>query len=113
MDFVTAWKRAKPPIAMAAVINEARAMPVPPAGLIYENPSLQPLVSIFSCLQQQHGKAPFFLSARQAGNLVGVDRTTAWRMLQVLMVDGIIRVERVGDQGPGNNRKASEYRYIA
>jgi hypothetical protein len=34
-------------------------------------------------------------------------------MLQALMVDGIISVERVGDQGPGNNLKASEYRYIA
>jgi hypothetical protein len=112
MEFVTAWKRARSPIAMRAVIEQARRMPTPPAGCIYEDQSLQLLVAVCACLQQQHGAGTFFLSVEQARKILGVSKMTAWRMLQTLRFDEIIKMVRPGEKGSRRGLKAAEYQFM-
>lgn len=64
------------------------------------------LVRICMRLQHQAGFSPFFLSSRQAGDLLGVHYTDAAKMLWALKTDGVIELV---SQGAGN--RASRYRY--
>jgi hypothetical protein len=107
-DFAVSWRRVRTPITMGAVLEAARTMPTPAAALVYhDDPPMQLLVAVCAVLQSQHGKQPFFLSARQAAETIGVSRMDAWRRLQVLPLDGVI--ELVRRYGP-EERLADEYR---
>ena len=86
-------------------------MPTPQAGLIFEDPRKRLLTSLCYCLQRHWGQdRSFFLSARQAGKVLGTDHMTAWRLLQVLEMHGIICETR---RGSCKDRRASEWKYIA
>lgn len=65
------------------------------------------LVRICMRLQEQAGESPFFISSRQAGELLGIHYTDAAKMLWALKSDGVLELV---SQGVGN--KASRYRYI-
>jgi hypothetical protein len=53
------------------------------------------------------------LSARKAGQLLGVSPMTGWRHIQKLIEAGLVAVVRPGDKyRPGVRLKAAEYQYI-
>ena len=97
---------------MQTVVERARAIPTPRAGQIYEDQSLRFLVALCSCLQEQHGTEPFFLSVAQARSILGVPKMRAWQMLQTLQFDGIIKMVRAGEKGSRKGLKAAEYRFL-
>jgi hypothetical protein len=60
-------------------------------------------------LQRFRGEGFFFLDCRVAGQFVGVGHVTAWRWLNVLCADGILRA---GEKGSLEGKKANEYEYL-
>lgn len=64
------------------------------------------LTRICAALQAHHGAEPFFLSARQAGDLLGVHYTDASKMLAALVSDGVLTLVT-----KGSVRTASRYRF--
>lgn len=65
------------------------------------------LVRFCAALQAHAGDEPFFLGARQAGELIGEPFTDANRMMQALVLDGVVMVVT-----KGVGRKASRYRFV-
>jgi len=64
----------------------------------YEQPELRLLVSLCRELGRACGDGAFYLSARRAGQLVGVNRVKASRWLCGLRRDGILRLVSEGRQ---------------
>lgn len=64
------------------------------------------LVRLCQALQGHEGDAPFFISARQAGEVLGVHFTDASKMLSALVYDGVLTLV-----SKGVGRKASRYRF--
>jgi hypothetical protein len=113
IDFLRAWPRvkwAKGEGPMAQVFEKAKSGNIPNRARRYEQEGLQLLVAVCRELQRATGDAPFFLSARTAGRLLGVTPTHAWRWLFLLQHDRIL--ELVSRGGP-KTMKASRYRYLA
>lgn len=81
-------------------------LPAGITGLGYGERGLH-LVRICRRLQEQAGNTPFFISSRQAGELLGIHYTDAAKMLWALKSDGVLELV---SQGVGN--KASRYRFI-
>lgn len=65
------------------------------------------LVRVCLALQDHEGEGPFFLGARTAGVLLGLEFTAASRVLRALVADGVIQLEK-----KGSGDKASRYRFI-
>jgi hypothetical protein len=115
-DFVLGWERVKYPAGQGK-IDEAfqRAGAAPPpatAGKLYpaDSPILL-LAALCRELQRMTGNTNFFLDCRTAAGLLGVPSpTTAWRWLNVLCADGILKA---GEKGSLAMHKASRFRYIA
>ncbi len=66
------------------------------------------LIRICSALQAHAGDEPFFLSARQAGELLGLHFTDAAKVLSALVFDGVVTLV-----SKGSGRVASRYRMNA
>jgi hypothetical protein len=64
------------------------------------------------CRKLRKTDRTFFLSVRMVGELFGLPRMTAWRLLKVLEFNHVIELIRPGSKG-GDKREAAEYRYIA
>ncbi|MFN7121895.1 MAG: hypothetical protein ACK4NM_07670, partial [Hydrogenophaga sp.] len=64
------------------------------------------LVCICKALAAHHAPDPFFLSSRQAGELLGVHFTDASKMLAALVMDRVLHLE-----SRGAGRVASRYRF--
>jgi len=60
-------------------------------------------------LQHFHGGDRFYLSGRAAAPLLGISDVQAWRWLNTLERDGIIRLLKTYPRG---TRMAREYRYV-
>ncbi|MCQ9373271.1 hypothetical protein NMQ14_03300 [Methyloversatilis sp. XJ19-13] len=84
------------------------AAPTPPhiAALGYGDAGNR-LIRICEALQAHAGEAPFFISARQAGELIGMHFTDASKMLSALVADGVIElIQR------GAGKVASRYKFL-
>ena len=92
---------------MVMLAAETRESPAEAAR--YEQPELKKLVAICRELQRISGTSPFFLSCRTAGQLLGVNHSTANRWLYLLAKGGVI-VET--SKGERSTRRASQYRYL-
>jgi len=88
------------------VIDMESELPAGIANLGYGEKGLH-LVRICRRLQEQASGAPFFISSRQAGELIGSHFTDAAKMLWVLKSDGVIELI-----SRGAGKKASRYRYL-
>jgi len=66
------------------------------------------LIRICAALQAHAGSEPFFLSARQAGELIGMHFTDAAKVLSALVFDGVVTLV-----SKGSGRVASRYRMSA
>lgn len=111
-DFVTAWERVRFALGdgpMDDVLERAEATDPPACAAEYEEPKAKLLVSVCRELQRGSGDCPFFLSVRKAGELVGIDPTTASRWFKAFVADRVLRLEEKGAKGGG---KASRFRYI-
>jgi hypothetical protein len=112
-DFVPAWTRVKVPAGKGALdIAFQRAqtrLPSPKAIELYREGPIVLLASICRELQHIAGDGDFFLDCRNAGRLIGVNHTTAWRYLSVLCADGILEARQRGSQATG---QASRFRFI-
>lgn len=109
--FVTAWPRvryARGCGPMAEVLAKVDESSLSAAAERYDCPKIRRLILICAELQRAAGDAPFFLSCRTAGELIGLDNVAAWRRLKVLVADGIIRTVEVGTKA-----RATRYRYVA
>jgi hypothetical protein len=94
---------------MQNTLEKARGSPPPKVATErYREGSLRALLAaLCQELQRFHGKKPFPLSGRMAGELPGVSGTQAWRWLRQLDKDGIIvSVQKY----PRGKRHATEYR---
>jgi len=110
-DFLRGWDRVKQPHgATLKTIIDAIDFTAPlPAGIaaLGYGPAGNRLVQICAALQAHEGDGPFFISARQAGELVGLHFTDASKVLSALCSDGVLAlVQR------GAGKVASRYRYV-
>jgi len=111
-DFVESWKQVR----WAAdegpfqdILAKAVAT-TPPVALKYENPKIRLLISLCCELQKSAGDKPFYLAARKAAEVLGLEHPTqACRLLSGLEADGIIELTLKGSLA---KRKASEFRYL-
>lgn len=105
-DFSRGWEAVKFPEGelLTNLLAGVDRDPVPPLPTDYGDKEFL-LVRICIRLQKNAGNAPFFLSARTAGELIGLHFTNASNMLYGLVADGVLElVER------GKRPKASSYR---
>ncbi|MFD2379320.1 hypothetical protein ACFSTJ_20090 [Ottowia pentelensis] len=106
-DFSRAWENVKYPegALLAKILDNLDGDPIPPMPSGYGETE-ERLIRVCIRLQQYAGNAPFFLSARKAGDLIGLHFTNASAMLCGLVADGVLElVER------GKRPKASSYRF--
>ena len=108
-DFMRGFEKVRQPFGavLAAALANYKDSPLPPGmtALRYGDVA-NDLVRVCSALQAHHGEEPFFLSARQAGALMGVHFTDASKLLSALVRDGVIALV-----SQGSGRKASRYRF--
>ena len=112
-DFVFAWEEARIPhgATMQELFELAReAAPPTKAVEKYGAGSLRTLLACLCReLQHFHGGDRFYLSGRAAAPLLGISDVQAWRWLNTLERDGIIRLLKTYPRG---TRMAREYRYV-
>lgn len=86
-------------------IDMSEPIPERLVALGYSTKSVQ-LFRICQRLQEQAGEEPFFLSSRQAADLIQMDYSDAAKLLRVMRADGFIQEI---SKGAGN--RASRYRF--
>jgi hypothetical protein len=112
-DFLDGWSRVRAPEGEGLVdslFRAARDGPLPAAAARFESPEVKQLVALCVALQRHAGDEPFFLDCRNAGRLLGVEHTTAWRWLVYLERVGVLRRVATGSLG---SKKANEYRFLS
>ncbi|MCE9548348.1 MAG: bifunctional DNA primase/polymerase [Planctomycetia bacterium] len=119
-DFLNGWQSVRVPFGQGAEtimeqipIDVSDAM-LPPEARGYQSPDARRLVLLCAELQRRHKADPFYLSGAKAAEFLGVppadaDQKRMARLLSlVLTTDGILHLER-----KGNQRVANRYRFIA
>lgn len=109
-DFLRGWDKVQFPHGetLSAILKgmDMGAMPESITALGYGE-KCHLLIRICRQLQRNNPDGPFFLSARQAGELVEIHFTDAAKYLYALASDGVLEItER------GSGKKASRYKYI-
>ena len=97
VEFQTAWAAVLCP--RGNVLNEALSQPcdLPPQMRDHRyGPKGERLLTICCQLARHHAPAPFFLSARQAGELISLDYSDAAKFLKVFCLNGFIRCVEQG-----------------
>jgi len=110
LDFAEGWGKVKYAAGKEPVMKiykQSLAKPLPAEAERYEQPELQRLVGLCRELQSVSGTEPFFLTGRAAAKLIGVSHPQAARWLRLLVLDEVIKLERLGKR-----HHASEYRYL-
>lgn len=109
-DFQRAWEGVQQPY--GSVLNRilgemmTENLPASMAGLGYGDKTIL-LCRICRQLQRNAGDEPFFISARSAGELIGLHFTDASKVLYGLVADDVLTLVK---RGAGN--QASRYRYV-
>lgn len=109
-DFVFAWEECRGGNPMTALFEQAIASTPPKAAVekYGEHSRRTRLVKVCRALQQREGDQPFFLSTRQAAELLEVSPKHASRWLKRLTADGFLQLVRKGSLA---GRLAAEFRY--
>ncbi len=109
-DFLNAHDKVRIPhgAVMEQIATHAEQAPLP-AGIeaLGYGDAGNNLVRLCVALQANNGAEPFFLSARIAGDQVGLHFTDASKVLWLLVRDGVLDLV-----SKGVGRKASRYRYV-
>lgn len=109
-DFLNGWSKVRQPygVTMQTILTEIdvdRPLPTGILALEYGG-SGNHLVRVCEALQAHHGAEPFFISARQAGDVLGIHFTDASKMLAALVADGVLTLVT-----RGVGKLASRYRF--
>lgn len=109
-DFTRGWQKVRFPAGatLTTVLEGCDGDPLPDgiAALGYGDHG-KALIKICSRLASHHDPEPFFISARQAGELLNIHFTDASKLLSALVADRVIDVvER------GSGKRASRYRWV-
>ena len=109
-DFLHGWEKVRHPFGstmenIIASIDEGLPLPEGIGSLGYGD-RVQYLVRLCIALQAHHGTEPFFISARQAGEAMGLHFTDASKTLSALVADGVLTLVT-----KGAGKVASRYRF--
>jgi hypothetical protein len=110
--FLQRWSKVKFPLGaepMSIIFRKACTAPLPKCAERYDSEPVRLLVRLCRELQKAKDEAndePFCLTCAEAGRLLDLDTSTAWRYLWLLQNDGIIQVVEKGHQG-----RATRFRY--
>ncbi|QDT69058.1 hypothetical protein MalM25_19850 [Planctomycetes bacterium MalM25] len=113
IDFLKAWENVRHPYGegvLTVAFGRACSAGVPALADDYEQSEILLLAGLCRELQRIAGDGPFFLSCRDAGQLLGVSHVQAARWLFLLESDGVLELVAKGDM---KTRRASEFRYLA
>lgn len=110
-DFQRGWDVCHTPYGsvLNRILGEIDMTEKTPESLVslgYDDKALL-LCRICKQLQANAGEGPFFISARQAGELIGIHFTDASKVLYALVADDVLELVK-----RGAGRVASRYRYI-
>ena len=110
-DFLNGWAKVQKPFGstmqtITDTIDHTAALPKGIDILGYGELCTR-LVRLCIALQVHQGSEPFFISARQAGEQVGLHFTDAAKMLRALVADKVLE-----EVSKGAGKMASRYRYI-
>lgn len=113
-DFMDARESVRFPLGdggdiVASALLAADSRPLPECASRYEDAELRRLVGLCAELQRGHGDAPFFLSCRVAGRVLGIGHADASRDLRGLCRDGVLREVERPPRGTG---RAIRYRFV-
>jgi len=109
-EFVYGWPRVKKPKgdgAMVEAMKRADAAAPPQCVIELGSNEVRRLVALCRELQRNAGEKPFFIGYRQVAELLNIDRTTAGKLMHLLVVEQVL--QRVAK---GHTGRASEYRYL-
>jgi hypothetical protein len=107
VDFKVAWMAVKTPCgAVWAEVVANLPLPVEDAFSLEYGTHGSRLFQLCLELQKRAGDAPFFISARKAGEFMGLHHTMAARVLKVFVIDGVLEEVSKGSI----NALASRYR---
>jgi hypothetical protein len=109
-DFLNGWEKVRQPhgAIMQSVLETIDARAHLPAGIMalgYGTAGNQ-LVRVCAALQSHQGDEPFFISARQAGEVLGIHFTDASKIMAALVRDGVLKLV-----SKGAGKVASRYRF--
>ncbi|WP_233598042.1 hypothetical protein [Comamonas sp. BIGb0124] len=109
-DFMRGWDKVRMPFGstIEQILDGVAADPLPPgvAALGYgEKANL--LVKICRRLADHHAPEPFFIGARQAGELIDMHFTDASKVLYALVTDDVLELVK-----RGAGKVASRYRFV-
>lgn len=113
-DFARAWPQVRLPAGtepLGDALQRAAASAPPECSADYGEPKAMLLAALCRELQRGAGAGAgaFFLSARTAGRLLGIDAMTSWRWLAAMKADGVLELVDAGTRGPGG--RAARFRY--
>lgn len=110
-DFMRGWEKVRRPFGevMNLILDGVDDDPLP-AGIeaLGYGKRGQKLVKICKRLADHHAPEPFFLGARQAGDLLGIHFTDASKLLAALVFDDVLKLVK-----KGSGKRASEYTWVA
>lgn len=109
-DFRNGWAKVRQPhgAIMQSVLQTIDPRAPLPAGIVglgYGSAGNQ-LVRVCAALQAHQGDKPFFISARQAGEVLGIHFTDASKIMAALVGDGVLQLV-----SKGAGKVASRYRF--
>lgn len=98
--------KAPPGGGMSTILEVAKGIKLPPqiCAMGYSERGLH-LARVCVAMAEHHGREPFFLSARKAGEVAGIHFADAAQVLRVMTLDGALEVVR-----RGSGRMATRYR---
>jgi hypothetical protein len=110
-DFMNGWEKVQKPFGSTmqtinATIDHSAPLPIGLDALGYGEPCKR-LVRLCIALQVHQGFEPFFISARQAGEQLGMHFSDAAKMLRALVADKVLE-----EVSKGAGKVASRYRFI-
>lgn len=109
-DFLYGWERVCQPhgATLQAILQKIDPKSPLPNGIatLRYGAAANQLVRVCEALQAHQGEEPFFLAARQAGEVLGVHYTDAAKMLAALVQDGVLTLV-----SKGAGKFASRYRF--
>ena len=109
-DFFNGWEKVRQPhgAIMQSVLAKIDPRTPLPDGIVELGYGVagNQLVRVCAALQAHQGDEPFFISARQAGDVLGVHFTDASKMMAALVGDGVLKLI-----SKGAGKVASRYRF--
>jgi hypothetical protein len=109
-QFKTSWDKIKYPTGDAiflTLIRKAECSEYPPISKNYQDVAKE-LIRLCAVLDAHWSPEPFYLSCRHAELLFGYSHAKMAKLLELLVLDGVLELVKKGSMG-----RASRYKYLA